>query len=326
VATRYARNVTGNWNDLNSWSDTGSGGVAGADYAKAGDTAIFDSGFTGNITIAASAACATLTCQAGATGTLTWGAGQRLSTTANVAFVSGFHLSGDTGILRISGPMTLTMGGLTVPGTIEIFSNSTFTLGDDAACGTLINSGGATTAFAGAHNIACDVFTVNGLYSLSLVAGQTLLISTGINIAVNAFGAATIKSATASSDAFLHYNGTAANCKIAGAIFTDINCAHAIDNWYGGTLLRCTNITNRTSADFATAAQASDIYAGTVISGITGTLHASNISTAAGSGSDLSAGILKSGEVVDDVAGTFTGGGGGGGLPILSGSVVRGIR
>jgi len=39
--------------------------------------------------------------------------------------------------------------------------------------------------------------------------------------------------------------------------------------------------------------------------GVLGTLHASNIATAAGSGSNLSAGVLQSGVVVDDVTGTY---------------------
>lgn len=56
--------------------------------------------------------------------------------------------------------------------------------------------------------------------------------------------------------------------------------------------------------------------------GVTGTLRASTISVAAGAGSNLSAGLLKSGEVVDDVTGTY-GGGSGGGFPVLGGSVVR---
>lgn len=57
-----------------------------------------------------------------------------------------------------------------------------------------------------------------------------------------------------------------------------------------------------------------DVYSGVDRGdGVLGTLHASNIATAAGAGVNLSAGILKSGSVVDDVTGTYTGGGGGGG-------------
>lgn len=63
-----------------------------------------------------------------------------------------------------------------------------------------------------------------------------------------------------------------------------------------------------------TAAQ--NIYNGTQITSdgtalYTGTLNASNIATAAGAGSNLSADILKDDEVVDDVTGTYTGGAGG---------------
>jgi len=55
---------------------------------------------------------------------------------------------------------------------------------------------------------------------------------------------------------------------------------------------------------------ASSVYSGVDRGdGVLGTLHASNISTAAGHGSNLSAGILNSGSVVDDVTGTLTPGG-----------------
>lgn len=51
---------------------------------------------------------------------------------------------------------------------------------------------------------------------------------------------------------------------------------------------------------------------------VTGTLHASNISTAAGGGSNLSAGVLQSGVTVDDVAGTLTIP-----VPVFGGHVAR---
>lgn len=51
---------------------------------------------------------------------------------------------------------------------------------------------------------------------------------------------------------------------------------------------------------------------------VTGTLHASNISTAAGSGSNLSAGVLQSGVTVDDVTGTLTTP-----VPVFGGHVAR---
>lgn len=61
---------------------------------------------------------------------------------------------------------------------------------------------------------------------------------------------------------------------------------------------------------------ATSIYSGAEVTSdgvalVTGTLHASNISTAAGGGSNLSAGVLQSGVTVDDVTGTLTSSGGG---------------
>ena len=56
----------------------------------------------------------------------------------------------------------------------------------------------------------------------------------------------------------LVFNGTTTNCSIYRATFTDVNAsgsAIGLDNWYGGTLTRTTNITNRTSADIGGTTQ-----------------------------------------------------------------------
>jgi hypothetical protein len=57
--------------------------------------------------------------------------------------------------------------------------------------------------------------------------------------------------------ASLTYSGTAANCKVAGVTFTDIDAsgsAVAILNWYGGTLTRTVNVYNVTAASFPAVA------------------------------------------------------------------------
>jgi hypothetical protein len=253
MATYYSRNVTGNWDSNTSWDSVSSGGAGPAGPPVAGDTAIFDSGFTGNITVAATAACTVLTCQAGATGTLTWGSGITLTVAGNVTFVSGFNLSGTTGTLAQSVNADLTTGGLQIPGNYTVSGSRSIALKAALDVAGTITFNGATTAFTGAFDATCSYlcFGSNQIsaMTLTLVAGQTITVSTGLLLGAGGFSSCTIKSSTASSDTFLHYNGTAAKCKVAGVTFTDINCAHPIDNWYGGTLTRTTGITNRTSAD-----------------------------------------------------------------------------
>ena len=53
MATRYARsNVVGVWALAANWSDVSSSDPGPAsDYPKTGDTVVFDSGFTGTITM-----------------------------------------------------------------------------------------------------------------------------------------------------------------------------------------------------------------------------------------------------------------------------------
>jgi hypothetical protein len=135
-----------------------------------------------------------------------------------------------------------------------------------------------------------------------------------MNLSGNAFNSCTIRSTIASSDTFLTYQGTAANCKIAGMTFTDVNAsgsAQALDNWYGGTLTRTTNIINRTTADFATAAQAGVIISGNTISLIAGTYHEALVAevlapTTFGAGSALTGTYTPDFPAVDAVLTTDT--------------------
>jgi hypothetical protein len=75
-------------------------------------------------------------------------------------------------------------------------------------------------------------------------------------------GTNTIKSSTASSPFYLNYGGTAVNGMCYSMVFTDVDAsgsAQVIDNWYGGTLTRTTNITNRSSADIG-GGTTSDVF------------------------------------------------------------------
>lgn len=259
MATYYARNVTGNWNVNTSWDSASSGGAGPAGPPAYGDDVIFDSGYTGTITVTANAVAQSITVQAGATGTLhindTFGVGINGGGTKFVTLASGFTFSATgTGKLTVSTALTITSGGVSIPN-FYCTTGITVTLADAFTVAGAIELFPTTAfAFAGAYDISCATLRCHGAYatasSVSLVAGRTLTVSTAMRIVGLFHGDAfTIQSATNSSDTYLHYNGAVADCKVFGAKFTDINCAHAIDNWYGGTLTRTTGITNRTSAD-----------------------------------------------------------------------------
>ncbi len=282
MATYYARNVAGNWASNTSWDTVSSGGAGPAGPPVAGDTAVFDSGFTGSITVAAAAACAVITCQAGAAGTLTVNSGFTLTVSGSQTYVATMALAG-TGTIRSTAVSTLDFAGLTFPGTFVFAGSATYTLANNISVG-IISFGSSGIVLSGAYNITADYWNCTAASStFTLVAGQTYTASVGINFAIAGFSSSTFKSSVASTAAYFNFAGSAANCKIAGMIFTDIDAsgsAQALDNWYGGTLTRCTNITNRTSADFATAAQAAKILDDTTISGITGTIATRTLSAA----------------------------------------------
>jgi hypothetical protein len=151
--------------------------------------------------------------------------------------------------------------------------------------------------------------------SFTIASGRTITVNSKIGIcgagSINPSFVVTIKASSVSSTCYLVYLGTLTNQLVSGATFTDVDASGssvAILNWQGGTLTRTSNIINVTPGSFPPA---SNVYAGTNRGdGVTGTLHASNIATAAGSGSNLAAGDLKSGVTVDDVAGSLSTGGG----------------
>ena len=293
MATYYGVKGSSNWNSGN-WSTTATKDATRTGSGvtpTASDDCILDDwssdggGVTWTIN-ATTCVCKTLNCT-GYAGVLAFATG-RLSASGSVTFDNTHTITstGTAGELRFSAAGTLTLDGLTFPGSIVYSTGGTFPLaGTTDITGTLTLGG--SVAFSGAYDITCGTLVLSSVGTTSkIVAGRTLNVLTAINASVNGFGTVTLSSGTASSEAFLHFSGAAADCKIAGITFLDINCAHPINNWYGvnngtpPTPLRCTGITNRTSADFATAAQAAKILDDTTISGVTGTIATLTISAA----------------------------------------------
>jgi len=113
---------------------------------------------------------------------------------------------------------------------------------------------------AGNYNITCDNFYMYTYRNITFnfVSSQIFTINTGLYLNGRTDRVLTIKAVTAPTAFNLVFNGTAANCSIYRATFKDVNAsgsAIGLDNWYGGTLTRTTNITNRTSVDIGGTTQ-----------------------------------------------------------------------
>ena len=240
--------VNNNWSNGANWCDQTNGAGTCGTAPTASIDAVIDSN-SGTVVIDTTTCVSKTITATGFTGDITFTAGQTLGVSGDITFDNTHTLSG-TGTLQPKAAGTITMDGLTFPGNVIIANTATYTLaGNLAITGTLTIANSAVT-FSGAYDISCDTFSYYGnVTTVSFVSGQTLTIATAMYLSAVSSAGATFKGVTASSDTFLHFNGLASACRISGIIFTDVNAAHALDNWYGGTLTRTTGITNRTSAD-----------------------------------------------------------------------------
>lgn len=281
MATYYAVNAGGNWTAGATWSTTSAKDASrtgGSTAPTASDDCIIDD-YSGNVTVSAASVGKSLDCNSGGayTGTLTFNTNQTLTISGSVTFSASMTIAG-IGNLTINAAGTLTSAGIsstitnlslsgtgaktlntngTKWGKISVTSGAqTVTLTSDLQCTTLECVNYGTMTFAGAYDITCDnLYFAFYATTLTLVSGQTLTVTTFMRIVigqVSTTGELIINASTASSPAYLVFQGTAANCVVCRATFTDIDASDSsigIDNWYGGTLTRTSGITNRTSAD-----------------------------------------------------------------------------
>jgi hypothetical protein len=171
--------------------------------------------------------------------------------------------------LNIIHGCTLNTNGIIWNNITTITNNETITLTSDLNMNGTLRFGNIAITFAGAYNISCATFAISYLTTTArtytFVQGQTLTITTNFYISGVELATPTIKSSLGGTATNLIYQGTAANCKIFAATFTDVDAsgsAQGIDNWYGGTLTNTTNITNRTSADIGGGTGGSTWFAG----------------------------------------------------------------
>lgn len=166
MATLYAKNVTANWNVASSWSATGSGGADDAGVPDATSDCVFDSGFTGSITLTASTTVNSLVCQTGAAGTLTQNASTVLTIDSadgggdSLKFVSTMtytpNVSADIRFTATSGTNKITSGTLTIANIIINGTGGTFQLQDNLT----LNGTGATGGYT--FRVQSGTFDANG--------------------------------------------------------------------------------------------------------------------------------------------------------------------
>lgn len=140
MATYTAAAGGGNWNAAATW---GGGG-----FPAAGDTANLNAG-SGQVTINVASACLVLNCT-GYTGTLTFNNTLTIATGGSATFVSGQQNLGGSSALIMTGTVSLTTGGKSIPA---------LTFGAAAAaCTVTLNSNATVT---GLFNIASTTQTTN---------------------------------------------------------------------------------------------------------------------------------------------------------------------
>lgn len=173
-------------------------------------------------------------------------------------YISG-TITTTNNILALNSSCTLNIDGITLNQVKLGGSASTITLASDFHAKTILfDAGGSNaTTFSGDYDIYTEtariIRSASTAINITLVSGRTFYISSTLSLVGLALtGNLTLKSSTSSSSAYINYSGTTDNCNVSGITFTDIDAsgsAQRIDNWYGGTLTRTSNIYNRTSTD-----------------------------------------------------------------------------
>ena len=133
-------------------------------------------------------------------------------------------------------------------GAIGIENNTTLTLSKDLTCVSITSNVGnnVSLTFVGAFNIICGTFAMvsTNAQTITLVGGQSLTVNTALTLYPGTYNTAT--NVTASSKAYITYNGPMSGMDIYKMVFTNISGENGstLYNWYGGTLTGTTNITN----------------------------------------------------------------------------------
>lgn len=149
MATWTIADGGGDWNNNATW-------VEGGGFPVAGD-AVVATGTSGALTVNVASACATIILT-NYTNTLTFNAA--LTVTSTVTFVAGMTIAG-TSDLICNGTATLTAGGKTLTGGLQLKGTATYTFADAWVCnGTLTIASSSSVTMTGS-TISCGGLAVN---------------------------------------------------------------------------------------------------------------------------------------------------------------------
>ena len=164
-----------------------------------------------------------------------------VSAASTLTIDNSFTVSGTTTLaasLTMSGNYATNLGTISVSGPAILTRVNSVTI-------TEINvNPGVTFTVAGAYAQTVGTLTVDRGGTLVFPSTQTLTVSTRIDVCGSSKATTTIRAATGSSAFTLTYNGTSANMNIDSATFTDVTATVTLYNHNGGTLTRCSGITN----------------------------------------------------------------------------------
>jgi hypothetical protein len=173
MATLYLKAAGGNFNDAATWSTTGSGGGDNSGPPTAADNLILEAG-SGNLTIAATAACRSLDCTSGTgtyTGTITHNSGITLSIGDGTAGAGNVAIKLDAGMTWTRGASSSAVSFVSTSGTQQTILQAGKNFGN-----TTFNGAGGSWIFSDTFQCTTAAFTLTA-GSLD-TNGQTMTVGT----------------------------------------------------------------------------------------------------------------------------------------------------
>jgi hypothetical protein len=203
MATYYAVNAGGNWSAGGTWSVISAKDVTrvgGVTQPTAADDCILDD-YSGAVTVDTTTCLCKTAVFTGHTAVFTFTASQKLTASGSVTFAATHTLDG-TGTLAFAAAATLTMGGLTFPGSVSLAGTTLTFAADTTVTGSLTSASGTNVLNGTTMHVGGSLTVSCGTASNTLYCNLTINTAGTITFgAVFAFGAKTITYTVGTVDA-----------------------------------------------------------------------------------------------------------------------------